>query len=84
MTGLKKANGKNAICCRVLTKEFDKGRGGTQGTMHFLYGDFCAWKVAQMICRELGMKNLDEVDEPAPRRTVAEILRQKGENDMKK
>ena len=68
----KKANGKNAICCRVLTKEFDKGRGEHKEQCIFFTG-LCAWKVAQMICRELGMKNLDEVDEPAPRRTGAEI-----------
>lgn len=55
-----------------LTKEFDKGRGEHKEQCIFFTG-LCAWKVAQMICRELGMKNLDEVDEPAPRRTVAEI-----------
>ena len=44
----KKANGKNAICCRVLTKEFDKGRGEHKEQCIFFTG-LCAWKVAQMI-----------------------------------
>ena len=33
----------------------------------------CAWKVAQIVCRELGIKNQDEIDEPAERRTIEEI-----------
>ncbi len=68
----KGANGKNAICCRVLTKEFNMGQGGTKSSV-FSLPVLCAWKMAQIVCRELGIKNLDEVDEPAPRRTIAEI-----------
>lgn len=68
----KGANGKNAICCRVLTKEFNMGQGEHKEQCIFFTG-LCAWKVAQIVCRELGIKNLDEVDEPAPRRTIAEI-----------
>ena len=68
----KVANQKNAICCRVLTKEFDKGKGEHKEQCIFFTG-LCTWKVAQIICRELGIKNLDEIDEPAPRRTLAEI-----------
>jgi len=68
----KTANGKNAICCRVLTREFDKGKGEHKEQCIFFTG-LGAWKVAQMICRECGIKNLDEVDEPAPRRKVEEI-----------
>ena len=33
----------------------------------------CAWKVTQIVCRELGIKNQDEIDEPAERRTIEEI-----------
>ena len=72
MTGLKRPMVKMQSAVDVLTKEFDKGRGEHKEQCIFFTG-LCAWKVAQMICRELGMKNLDEVDEPAPRRTVAEI-----------
>lgn len=68
----KKANLKNAICCRVLTKEFDKGKGEHKEQCIFFTG-LCTWKVAQIVCRELGIKNLDEIDEPAPRRTLDEI-----------
>ena len=35
--------------------------------------ELCAWKVAQIVCRELGIKNLDEIDEPAERRAIADI-----------
>ena len=37
------------------------------------YAFMCAWKVAQIVCRELGIKNLDEIDEPAERRAIADI-----------
>ena len=59
-------------CCRVLTREFDKGKGEHKEQCIFFTG-LCTWKVAQIVCRELGIKNLDEIDEPAPRRTIAEI-----------
>ena len=68
----KKANGKNAICCRILTKEFNMGQGEHKEQCIYFTG-LCAWKVAQIVCRELGIKNLDEIDEPAERRTIAEI-----------
>ena len=68
----KVANQKNAICCRILTKEFDKGKGEHKEQCIFFTG-LCAWKVAQIACREFGLKNLDEIDEPAPRRKVADI-----------
>jgi len=58
----KKANGKNAICCRVLTKEFNMGQGEHKEQCIYFTG-LCAWKVAQIVCRELGIKNLDEIDE---------------------
>ena len=47
----KKANGKNAICCRVLTKEFNMGQGEHKEQCIFFTG-LCAWKVAQIVCRE--------------------------------
>ena len=68
----KKANGKNAIRCRVLTKEFNMGQGEHKEQCIFFTG-LCAWKVAQIVCRELGIKNLDEIDEPAERRAIADI-----------
>ena len=44
----KKANGKNAICCRVLTKEFNMGQGEHKEQCIFFTG-LCAWKVAQIV-----------------------------------
>ena len=68
----KKANQKNAICCRVLTREFNMGQGEHKEQCIWFTG-LCTWKVATMICRELGIRNLDEIDEPCARRTIAEI-----------
>lgn len=55
----KVANGKNAICCRVLTREFDMGKGEHKEQCIRFTG-LCAWKVAEIICRELGIKMIDE------------------------
>lgn len=52
-------NGKNAICCRILTKEFDMGKGEHKEQCIRFTG-LCAWKVGEIICRELGIRNLDE------------------------
>ena len=52
-------NGKNAICCRILTREFDMGKGEHKEQCIRFTG-LCAWKVGQIICRELGIKNIDE------------------------
>ena len=68
----KSHNGKNAICCRVLTREFNMGAGEHKEQCIYFTG-LCAWKVAQMVCRECGIKNLDEVDEPCTRRALADI-----------
>ena len=68
----KEANKKNAICCRVLTREFDKGKGEHKEQCIWFTG-LCAWKVSQIVCRELGIKNLDEIDEPCARRKVEEV-----------
>lgn len=56
----KEANGKNAICCRVLTREFDMGKGEHKEQCIRFTG-LCAWKVAEIVVRELGLTNLDEV-----------------------
>ena len=51
-------NGKNAICCRVLTKEFDMGKGEhKEQCIH--YTGLVAWKVAEIVVRERGLTNLD-------------------------
>lgn len=55
----KEANGKNALCCRVLTKEFDMGKGEHKEQCIRFTG-IVAEKVAQMIIRELGLKNTDD------------------------
>jgi C_GCAxxG_C_C family probable redox protein len=55
----KGANGKNAICCRILTREFDMGKGEHKEQC-IRYTGLCAGKVAEMVVRELGLTNLDE------------------------
>lgn len=67
------ANGKNATCCRILTREFNMGQGEHKEQCIFFTG-LVAWKVAQILCRELGIKNLDTEDSPAPRRKLEEIV----------
>ena len=55
----KAANGKNALCCRILTKEFDMGAGEhKEQCIHFT--GLVAGKVAEMIIREKGLTNIDE------------------------
>lgn len=54
----KENNGKNAICCRILTKEYDKGQGEHKPQCIYFTG-LCAYKVAEIIVRELGLKNTD-------------------------
>ena len=55
----KEASGKNALCCRILTKEFDKGQGEHKEQCVRFTG-MVAGKVAEMIIREKGLKNTDE------------------------
>lgn len=55
----KVANGKSALCCRILTKEFDMGQGEHKEQCIRFTG-LVAGKVAEMIVRELGLKNTDE------------------------
>lgn len=53
-----KENGKNSVCCRVLTKGFDMGKGEHKEQC-ISYTGLCAGKVAEIIIRELGLTNLD-------------------------
>ena len=55
----KEANGKNALCCRILTKEFDMGAGEYKEQCVRFTG-LVAGKVAEMIIREKGLTNIDE------------------------
>lgn len=54
----KVANGKNSLCCRVLTKEFDMGKGEHKEQCIYFTG-LVAEKVAQIIVREFGLTNTD-------------------------
>ena len=49
------------------------GQGEHKEQCIFFTG-LCAWKVAEIVCRECGIKNLDEVDEPCERRALADIV----------
>jgi C_GCAxxG_C_C family probable redox protein len=54
----KEHNGKNSVCCRVLTKEFDMSKGEhKEQCIHFT--GLCAQKTAEIIIRELGLTNTD-------------------------
>ncbi len=55
-------NGKKSVCCRVLTKEFDMGKGEHKEQC-ISYTGLCAGKVAEIIIRELGLKNLDSKED---------------------
>lgn len=55
----KEANGKNALCCRILTKEFDMG-AGEHKEQCIRFTGLVAGKVAGMIIREKGLTNIDE------------------------
>ena len=56
----KDANGKNSVCCRVLTRVFDMGKGEHKEQC-IKYTGLCAGKVAEIVVRELGLTNLDEL-----------------------
>lgn len=54
----KEANGKNALCCRILTKEFDMGKGEhKEQCIHFT--GLVAAKVAEIVVRELALNNIE-------------------------
>ena len=55
----KVANGKNALCCRILTKEFDMAQGEHKEQCIRFTG-MVAGKVAEMIIREKGLTNIDD------------------------
>lgn len=55
----KTANGKNALCCRILTKEFDMGKGEHKEQCICFTG-LVAGKVAEIVVREYGLTNTDE------------------------
>mgnify|MGYP001766079452 FL=1 len=57
----KKNNGKNALCCRILTREFDMGQGEHKEQCIRFTG-MVAGKVAEILIRELGLTNTDEAD----------------------
>lgn len=54
----KENNGKNSVCCRVLTREFDMGKGEHKEQCIYFTG-LCAGKVAEIIVREMGLVNTD-------------------------
>ncbi len=56
----KEANGKNALCCRILTKEFDMGKGEHKEQCIAFTG-LVAEKVAQIVIREFNLVNADEL-----------------------
>lgn len=56
----KDANGKNALCCRILTKEFDMSVGAHKEQC-ILYTGMVAGKVAEIIVRELDLVNTDNL-----------------------
>lgn len=53
-------SGKNSLCCRVLTKEFDMSKGEHKEQC-IRYTGLVAEKVAQIIIREFSLVNLDEM-----------------------
>lgn len=56
----KESTGKHSVCCRVLTKEFDMGKGEHKEQCVYFTG-LCAKKVAEIVVRELELTNTDEV-----------------------
>ena len=53
----KENNGKHVTCCRALTREFDMGKGEHKEQCIRFTG-LCAWKTAEIICRELGIETV--------------------------
>lgn len=54
----KENNGKNALCCRILTKGFDMG-AGEHKEQCIRFTGMVAGKVAEIVVREYGLKNTD-------------------------
>lgn len=55
----KSSNGKNSLCCRILTREFDMSSGAHKEQCIKFTG-MVAGKVAEIIVRELNLVNLDD------------------------
>jgi len=55
----KTENGKKSVCCRILTREFDMGKGEHKEQC-IAYTGLCAGKVAEIVIREYNLVNLDE------------------------
>ena len=49
-----KTNGKNSMCCRVLTKEFNMAEGEHKPQCIYFTG-LAAYKTAEILARELGL-----------------------------
>lgn len=58
----KENNGKNALCCRILTKEFDMGKGEHKEQCIRFTG-MAARKAAEIVVREYGLTNTDKAGE---------------------
>ena len=56
----KSSNGKNSLCCRILTKEFDMSSGAHKEQCIKFTG-MVAGKVAEIIVRELELVNIDNL-----------------------
>lgn len=54
----REANGKGSACCRVLTREFDMGQGEHKEQCIRFTG-LCAGKTAEILARELGLRDRD-------------------------
>ena len=54
----RKANKKNSVCCRILTREFDMGKGEHKEQCIYFTG-LCAGKVAEIVVREMNLVNTD-------------------------
>lgn len=52
-------NKKHTVCCRTLTKEFDLEKGEHLKQCIYFTG-LCAGKVAEIVIRELKLKNMDD------------------------
>jgi len=59
----RQTNGKGSVCCRVLTKEYDMGKGEHKAQCIYFTG-LCTWKVAEIIVREMGLKATDLAEGP--------------------
>ena len=53
------ANAKHANCCRVLTRGFEMAEGEHKAQCIAFTG-LCAGKVAEILCRELNIENVDD------------------------